>query len=54
VINAIAGLTVLSLSRAEFPWNGMLGIGGYTALAIGVAIVFLMQRGARAPVAAAA
>jgi membrane protease YdiL (CAAX protease family) len=54
VINAIAGLTILSLSRAEFPWNGLLGIGGYLALAIGVAIVFMMQRGARAPVAAAA
>jgi membrane protease YdiL (CAAX protease family) len=53
-INAIAGLTVLSLSRAEFPWNGLLGIGGYIALAIGVVIVFLMQRDARAPVAAAA
>lgn len=53
-INAIAGLSVLWLSRAEFPWNGLLGIGGYAALAIGVAIVHLMQRGARAPVAAAA
>lgn len=54
VINAIAGLTILSLSRAEFPWNGLLGIGGYGALALGVAIVFVLQRGARAPVAAAA
>jgi uncharacterized protein len=53
-INAIAGLTVLSLSRAEFPWNGLLGIGGYAALAIGVLIVVLMQRGVRAPVAATA
>jgi membrane protease YdiL (CAAX protease family) len=53
-INAVAGLSVLWLSRAEFPWNGLLGIGGYIALAIGVVIVFLMQRRAGAPVAAAA
>jgi membrane protease YdiL (CAAX protease family) len=52
VINAVAGLSVLWLSSAEFPWNGLLGIGGYAALAIGVVIVFLMQRGAKAPVAA--
>jgi membrane protease YdiL (CAAX protease family) len=53
-LNAVAGLSILWLSSAEFPWNGLLGIGGYVALAIGVAIVFLLQRGARAPVAAAA
>jgi len=52
-LNAVAGLSVLWLSRADFPWNGLLGIGGYLALALGVAIVFLMQRGARTPVLAA-
>jgi membrane protease YdiL (CAAX protease family) len=53
-INAVAGLSVLWLSRAEFPWNGLLGVGGYIALTIGVVIVFLMQRRASAHVVAAA
>lgn len=51
-VNAVAGLTILWLSSPDFPWNGLLGIGGYLALAIGVVIVFLVQRGARASVAA--
>jgi membrane protease YdiL (CAAX protease family) len=53
-INAVAGLSILWLSSADFPWNGLLGIGGYIALALGVAIVFLMQRGAKAPLPATA
>jgi membrane protease YdiL (CAAX protease family) len=52
-INAVAGLSILWLSNPEFPWNGLLGIGGYVALAIGVAIVFFVQRGAKAPELAA-
>lgn len=51
-INALGGLTVLMVGGAAFPWNGLVGIGGYLALAIGVAIVFLVQR--RAPTAAPA
>lgn len=43
-INAIGGLTVLVLSSPDFPWNGIVGIGGYVALAIGVALVALTQR----------
>jgi membrane protease YdiL (CAAX protease family) len=43
-INAVAGLTIMSLSNPAFPWTGMVGIGGFVALAIGVAIVALLQR----------
>ena len=53
-INAVGGLTVVMLSNPVFPWNGIVGIGGFLALAIGVVLVLLTQRGARAPLAAAA
>ena len=43
-INAIAGLTIMSLSNPAFPWTGMVGIGGFVALAIGIAGVALLQR----------
>lgn len=43
-INAIAGLTLMSLSNPAFPWMGMVGAGGFVALAIGVAVVPLLQR----------
>lgn len=46
-INALAGVTIIWLSDPSFPWSGMVGIGGYIALALGVVLVFLMQRGAR-------
>lgn len=49
--NALGALTLLSLSTPTFPWNGVVGIGGFIALAIGVAIVALLQR--QAPAAAA-
>lgn len=34
VLNAIGGLTVLAVGGAAFPWNGIVGIGGFLALAI--------------------
>lgn len=43
--NAIGGLTIASLSNPAFPWNGIVGIGGYVALAVGVALVLVLQRG---------
>ena len=43
-INAIGGITMLALSSQDFPWNGLVGIGGFVALAIGVALVALAQR----------
>ncbi|HYD88151.1 MAG TPA: CPBP family intramembrane glutamic endopeptidase [Vitreimonas sp.] len=52
--NAVGGLTLGMVSEPIFPWNGIVGIGGFLALAIGVGAVFLMQRNARAPAAQAA
>jgi membrane protease YdiL (CAAX protease family) len=43
-INAIGGLTVLTLSSPDFPWNGLVGIGGYVALALGVGVVAWLER----------
>jgi membrane protease YdiL (CAAX protease family) len=51
MINAIGGVTALALSNPAFPWNGIVGIGGYIALALGVVFVALVQPPAR-PVAA--
>jgi membrane protease YdiL (CAAX protease family) len=42
-INAVAGLTLLALSDPAFPWNGIVGIGGYAALALSVLAVALFQ-----------
>lgn len=43
-INAIGGITLGVLSNPVFPWNGIVGVGGFVALAIGVVLVFLVQR----------
>jgi uncharacterized protein len=43
-VNAVGGLTIVMLSDPTFPWNGMVGIGGFIALAIGCALVFVLQR----------
>jgi hypothetical protein len=47
-VNAVAGLTILTVSNPAFPWNGMVGIGGFVALAFGVLVVFVLQRRATA------
>jgi membrane protease YdiL (CAAX protease family) len=53
-LNAVGGLTMITLSKPEFPWNGIVGIGGFIALAVGVAVVFALQRsGPRAETAPA-
>lgn len=49
--NALGALTLMTLSNPAFPWSGVVGIGGFAALVIGVLIVALLQR--QAPVAAA-
>lgn len=49
--NAVAGLTLITLSNPIFPWNGVVGIGGFTALAIGVAIVALLRPNTSEPTA---
>jgi membrane protease YdiL (CAAX protease family) len=48
-INAVAGLTIMSLSNPAFPWTGMVGIGGFIALAIGVGATAWLIRPALAP-----
>ena len=40
--NALGGLTLMTLSNPAFPWNGIVGIGGFAALAAGVAVVALL------------
>jgi uncharacterized protein len=47
-INAIGGLTMMMINQPTFPWNGLVGIGGFIALALGCAAVFLLQRKAPA------
>lgn len=52
-INALGGMTMLVVSMAEFPWNGIVGIGGFVALALGVVLVIVLQRGPGAEAAPA-
>lgn len=33
-INAMGGLTILAVSDASFPWAGIVGVGGFAALAL--------------------
>jgi membrane protease YdiL (CAAX protease family) len=47
MFNAVGGLTLAAISNPTFPWNGIVGIGGYAALAISLAIVALIVQ--RAP-----
>lgn len=41
--NALGGLTIAATSNPVFPWNGIVGIGGFIALGVGAAIVALLQ-----------
>jgi membrane protease YdiL (CAAX protease family) len=42
-LNAAGGLTILGLSNADFPWTGIVGIGGFAALATGAVLVALLR-----------
>lgn len=42
-INAVGGLTALVINDAHFPWGGIVGIGGFVALALGVFAVALAR-----------
>lgn len=42
--NAVAGLTIAALSNPVFPWNGIVGIGGFIALALSAAAAALLNR----------
>lgn len=43
MFNAVGGLTVAMVSNPVFPWNGIVGIGGYLALAIAFVLVVLLR-----------
>lgn len=43
--NAVGGLTLLAISTPDFPWNGIVGIGGFTGLALAVALTALARPG---------
>ncbi|MGD9980680.1 MAG: CPBP family intramembrane glutamic endopeptidase [Hyphomonadaceae bacterium] len=51
-LNAVGGLTMVTLSNPVFPWNGIVGIGGFIALGLGVALTLLL-RPSRSPQTAA-
>ena len=51
--NAVAGLTLLAISTPVFPWNGIVGIGGFIALAV-FALITLLIHHPRAPALQAA
>jgi membrane protease YdiL (CAAX protease family) len=42
--NALGGLTILAISTPAFPWNGIVGIGGFVALAVGALLTLPLQR----------
>lgn len=52
--NAVGGLTVASLSIPVFPWNGIVGIGGFIALAASALVALLLQRPTKATAPATA
>lgn len=41
--NAVPGLSILTLSAPEFPWTGIVGIGGMIALAAGALVVLALR-----------
>lgn len=47
-LNAVGGLTLLAADGAPFPWNGVVGLGGFLALALTLPLVFVLRRPARA------
>lgn len=43
-INAVAGASVLFAPQTGWPWNGILGIGGFAMLALGWVAIFVYRR----------
>jgi membrane protease YdiL (CAAX protease family) len=41
--NAVGGLTIAAISNPVFPWNGIVGAGGFIALALGVVLVVVFK-----------
>ena len=52
-INASAGLVSICLGNPAFPWNGLVGVGGFVALAAALAAVALTRPGLASKAAAA-
>lgn len=52
--NAVGGLTIAMLTQPTFPWNGIVGAGGFIALALGLLVTVLLVRPGLAPKAAEA
>ncbi len=52
--NAVGGLTIAAISNPAFPWNGIVGIGGFIALALSALLALLLQRPATATASATA
>lgn len=42
-INAMGGVTLLALSDPRFPWSGLVGVGGFLALAFGLAAAAVLR-----------
>lgn len=51
-LNAVGGVSMLAISTVAFPWNGVVGIGGFVTLAAIAAASWLL--GARTPALAPA
>lgn len=46
-INAVAGVSLLYVPETAWPWNGILGLGGFAVLALGWPLIWLYRRAAR-------
>ena len=43
-VNAVAGLSVLLMAAPVWPWNGLLGLGGFAVLAAGLVPLWAFRR----------
>ena len=46
-INAVGGIAAFGLSRTDFPWSGVVGVGGFVMLAVLAAASWLLRAKAR-------
>lgn len=50
--NAVGGLTLAMVSQPTFPWNGIVGVGGFVALTLACIGVALARMSEKSPAAA--
>ena len=43
------GLSIVMISDPAFPWNGLVGVGGFVALGVGVLVAAFLSRPGLAP-----